>query len=242
MKRLEEYLSNCTSDFSDGTNGEPSAPGRAVADQGTAVGVPDYKYNDRLKKRREKLAALMQRRDPDRASKMPWDVQMRSQAESIQEQRLSPEEMVILRRQTKRRRRPILREMEDDFDPKELEGNLEFQKGHGMPDYYHINLEGQFLGSIYKEAPNTKTSSPTLKALSVEFPWVTMPSYGQATGRFRSKKEAAQYLRDRFDGKKRDGYADYNKRFNELKGWGDAQESVDAIIRAVLEDDLDLDS
>jgi len=243
MKRLEEYLSNCTSDFSDGTNGEPSAPGRAVGDTGTTVGVPDYKYNERLKKRHEKLRALMQRRDPDGVSKVPWDAQMRSQAESIQEQRLSPEEMAILRRTTKRRRRPILREMDDDSDFKDLEPNVVLQKGHGMADYYHVDLDGRFLGSIYKDVPNTKTSSTTLRTLSIEFPWVTMPAHSDRAGRHRTKEEAAQYLRDRFDDKKREAYSsEYWDRFNELKRQGDVQEDIDAIIQAVLTDALDVDS
>lgn len=62
---LQEYLSNMTSDFSDGTNGEPSTSGPHPGDGDTQVGIPDYKYLDRLKKRREKVKALIQRRDHD---------------------------------------------------------------------------------------------------------------------------------------------------------------------------------
>jgi hypothetical protein len=61
---LNEYLT-MTSDFSDGTNGEPTAYPPSGGGAGSAVGLPDYKYTDRIKKRREKLAALKQRRDPD---------------------------------------------------------------------------------------------------------------------------------------------------------------------------------
>lgn len=111
MKRLEEYLSNSTSDFSDGTNGEPSAPGRAVGDTGTTVGVPDYKYNERLKNRHEKLRALMQRRDPDGIEK-PLDYAAIVAKMGLKEQRLSAEELAILRRAPKRRRRPRFEQKE----------------------------------------------------------------------------------------------------------------------------------
>lgn len=120
MKRLEEYLSNATSDFSDGTNGDPSAPGRANGDTGTTVGVPDYKYNERLKNRHEKLLALRQRRDPDGIEK-PLDysaimkqIIKRSGESNLKEQRLSAEEKAILRGQTKRRRRPRFEQQEID--------------------------------------------------------------------------------------------------------------------------------
>lgn len=62
---INEYLSNMTSDSSDGTNGEPTGYPPSGGDIGSTVGVPDYKYVERLKTRREKLKALIQRRDPD---------------------------------------------------------------------------------------------------------------------------------------------------------------------------------
>lgn len=99
---IHEYLSNNTSDFSDGTNGEPSAPGRYTGDTGAVAGLPDYKYLERKKARREKLRALLQRRDPDAISANPMDKELRA---SLGEQRLSSEEMAILKSQTRRRRR-----------------------------------------------------------------------------------------------------------------------------------------
>ncbi len=63
--RVTEYLSNMTSDFSDGTNGGPTGYPPSGGDLNSAAGVPDYKYVERLRKRREKLKALIQRRDPD---------------------------------------------------------------------------------------------------------------------------------------------------------------------------------
>lgn len=61
---LTEYLSNMTSDFSDGTGGEPSTCGSHPGES-DPTGLPDYKFLERLKKRKEKLKALIQRRDPD---------------------------------------------------------------------------------------------------------------------------------------------------------------------------------
>lgn len=63
--KVTEYLSNMTSDFSDGTNGGPTGYPPSGGDLGSTAGVPDYKYLERLKKRKEKLKALIQRRDPD---------------------------------------------------------------------------------------------------------------------------------------------------------------------------------
>ena len=60
---LQEYLT-MTPDFSDGTNGEPTAYPPSSGDAGTAVGLPDYKYLERKKRRHEKLRALLQRRNP----------------------------------------------------------------------------------------------------------------------------------------------------------------------------------
>lgn len=107
---LREYLSNNTSDFSDGTNGEPTGYTPSGGDAGTAVGLPDYKYLERKKRRHEKLRALQQRRDPDGVSANPVDISIRSALG----ERLSAEEMAILKSQTKRRPRRRYRLREDD--------------------------------------------------------------------------------------------------------------------------------
>lgn len=55
QRRVQEYLSNMTSDFSDGTNGEPSAPAPYRGPE-SQVGLPDYKYYERIKARHKKRA------------------------------------------------------------------------------------------------------------------------------------------------------------------------------------------
>ena len=85
--------------MSDGTNGEPSAPAPFTADQQTVVGLPDYDYIERKRARHQKLRALLQRRDPNGSSTNLWDINVRK---TLGESRLSPEEMAVLRRQTKR--------------------------------------------------------------------------------------------------------------------------------------------
>jgi Family of unknown function (DUF6302)/ADP-Ribosyltransferase in polyvalent proteins len=57
MSEIVEYLSNCTSDFSDGTNGEPSAPAPFSTGDQTRAGLPDYKTIDRIRKKRDKKLA-----------------------------------------------------------------------------------------------------------------------------------------------------------------------------------------
>jgi hypothetical protein len=75
---LQEYVSNMTSDFSDGTNGEPSGAPPSGGGAGSQVGIPDYKYLERKKNRHDKLKALMQRRDPDGTSTNPVDQKIRT--------------------------------------------------------------------------------------------------------------------------------------------------------------------
>lgn len=75
---LAEYLSNMTSDFSDGTNGEPTGSPPSGGGAGSQVGLPDYKYLERKKSRHDKLKALMQRRDPEGLSSQPVDKEIRA--------------------------------------------------------------------------------------------------------------------------------------------------------------------
>lgn len=79
---LQEYLSNCTSDFSDGTNGEPTAYPPSGGGVGGNVGLPDYKFLERQKERRKKLLALKQRRDPDGISSNTADKALRTIGEN----------------------------------------------------------------------------------------------------------------------------------------------------------------
>lgn len=85
---LQEF-DTMSSDFSDGTNGEPSGYPPSRGDADTAVGLPDYKYIERKKARHDKLLALRQRRDPNSLSKSPWDIKART-LEAKQSYRVKP--------------------------------------------------------------------------------------------------------------------------------------------------------
>lgn len=119
---LEEYLT-MTPDFSDGTSGGRAGEMPSPGDAGTAVGLPDYKYLERKKRRHDKLRALMQRRDPDSSSTNPVDRQIQA---TLGEGRLSAEEMAILKRQTKPRRHRRFRLREDEDDDTEIHKDVGF--------------------------------------------------------------------------------------------------------------------
>lgn len=204
---LQEYLSNNTSDFSDGTNGEPSAPASFAGDGGTNVGLPDYKYLERKKARHDKLKALMKRRDPSQISRVAWD----------------------------RKARAGLGESEETDDMKELAmGYPQLTQQEHSPDYFLVDSpEGYFIGVVYKEQLGEKPSIPSLRALYLEYPWIAQPSgvVGQA-GRFKSKEDGLRFLWDRHLGTQRPYYGpDYWKRSEELRNqhreadiaWGHAQ-------------------
>lgn len=79
---LAEYLSNNTSDFSDGTNGEPTGYPPSGGGAGSNVGVPDYKYLDKQKQRHARLKVLRQRRDPEKLSRDSFDASIGESSDS----------------------------------------------------------------------------------------------------------------------------------------------------------------
>ena len=163
---LDEYLSANTSDFSDGTNGGPTGYPPSGGSAGSAVGLPDYKYLERKKRRHDKLRALMQRRDPDKVSTNLWDKNVRS---VMGEQRLSREEMTILKRQTRRRQ---LRVREDEeIDPKDVQ----FEP---LPDYeqhteekfgWALNLGSQQEIEQRAEIAGIRLTSKTWDLINVQY-------------------------------------------------------------------------
>lgn len=163
---VDEYLSNMTSDFSDGTNGEPSAPAAFVGDLGTGAGLPDYKYIDRLKAKHHKLKKLLKRREPLGHSSVAWD----------------------------RRAGAGLKESEEKFDAKDLgEPDLCFvtpkKSSAYYPDIYEIE-DGKwaYVGVVFRHKVNA--TIPALRQLQAEFPWTGSTENGSS--RYRTRDEAVR--------------------------------------------------
>ncbi len=171
-RKVQEYLSNMTSDFSDGTNGgDPVSRPPSTGDFGTSAGLPDYKYIERTHAdKKERLRRLLARRDPGGISKHPYDVALRrSLGDSIEgEKGLG----------------------------KELTGkDLVFRpqaEGPGRREHFLVELpDGQFLGVVFFDdlSPKQKTI-PTLRRLWTEFPWVSIPRSRGDARRHRTKSDA----------------------------------------------------
>lgn len=196
---INEYLSNCTSDMSDGTNGEPSAPGSFSGDAGTQVGLPDYKYLERKRKQRPRVRALLHRRDPYGISKNPWDRKARELL--MRESRLSREELAILRKQTHKRhvqrRRKTIESSEDNLIKQLGMPSVQLKNDSTCSDgnFYHVYADNTFLGCIYNLSWNSEDQPKTLIALSKEYPWYSWPADNALEAkRFRTKEDATNYL------------------------------------------------
>lgn len=168
---VPEYLSNETSDFSDGTNGDPASLAPSTGDLGTVPGLPDYKYVERShQKKLNRLRALLQRRDPGGISQNPLDIELR---------------------------RSLGENEEDDDLVKEMSPpKVLLQKVEGAENYYYVSLsDGSFLGSIRADIETpSDTTIPTLRRMWAEFPWLSLPSFGTTGSRHRTKDEAIDYL------------------------------------------------
>lgn len=153
----ERFDSGTTGDFPDGTSGEPAAPAPYAGDALTNVGLPDYKYIDRLKAKHDKLRKLLQRPDPNGRSRVAWD----------------------------RRAQAGIRESdEDDFDMKDLDYGPVVTPHPSVPDHYFVQTkDGQHIGGVYKEVLGDKPSVPSLRQLYTEFPWIAQAMHvmGSAT-------------------------------------------------------------
>jgi len=170
--QVQEYLSNATSDFSDGTNGEPSAQASFAGDGGTNVGLPNYKYLERKQRRHDKLRALIKRRSPTHHSRVDWDT----------------------------RARAGMHESEDEELLKELgEPGPILQKMEHRPDCYEVSLfNGDWIGTVYKEPEAHMPKVPTLLKLHRMFPWIAQPPWdgwrGQDRARFKTLEQAVAHL------------------------------------------------
>lgn len=164
---VQEYLSNNTSDFSDGTNGEPSAKASFAGDGGTNVGLPDYKYAERKERRHAKLRALIKRRDPTHRSNVDWDVRARAGMHESEE---------------------------DDFtkDMAEPPPTLQAVPTNRTEEYQVTRYDGQYLGTVFLEPEEHMPKVPTLLKLHQMFPWVAW--WGMETARFKTKEEAVAHL------------------------------------------------
>jgi hypothetical protein len=165
--QLREYLSNNTSDFSDGTNGEPSAQASFAGDGGTNVGLPDYKYAERKERRHAKLRALIKRRDPTHRSNVDWDV----------------------------RARAGMRESEEEDMMKEVSEpppTLQAVPTHRTEEYLVTRYDGQHLGAIFLEPEEHMPKVPVLLKLHQMYPWVAW--WGMETARFKTKEQAVAHL------------------------------------------------
>lgn len=164
---VQEYLSNNTSDFSDGTNGEPSAPASYAGDGGTNVGLPDYKYLERKKARHEKLRALLQRRDLTHRSRVDWDTRasagMRESADDDSELLKDMSELA-----------PVL------------------HPSSTSPDYYQVSLGDKWIGTVYRENSAIYPRVPTLRKLHQMYPWVGR--YNMLVARFKTLELAVAHL------------------------------------------------
>jgi hypothetical protein len=189
-RRVTEYLSNSTSDFSDGTNGEPSAPAPSTADTGTAVGLPDYKQVDRLKAKHEKLRKLLNQSQAGRYSKVSWDP----------------------------RTRAGLREAEEDFEPKDMDDPFVlYQPDPDWVGYYLVGTtDGHFLGDIRREAPENAPRVEVLRQLHAEFPWIARSSSNKSLARHRTQYEAARHLLSIYTKEPSPAKDTYLRRWNEL--------------------------
>lgn len=165
---VNEYLSNMTSDFSDGTNGEPSGYPPSGGDMNSSAGLPDYKYVERLKNRREKLKALIQRRDPDGIEKRIGE------AEDFEDEY----DATLLKDAT----------LGVKLVPNKM----------GVEEYYDVVADqDRVLGNVFKDANPAKEDSPAFRMMRAEYPWVSVPnfSYNQF-GRHQTKEEGAAYVED----------------------------------------------
>ena len=171
---LQEYLSNNTSDFSDGTNGEPSAPAPFVGDTGTVGGLPDYKSIDRMREKRRKLHALIRRRAPLTHSKAAWDPNARAgMPESLED----ADEIETDMKELDRQEQPVLRQ-------EKL-----------LPDYYHVeDPHGRFIGVVYKEVLGENPTIRSIRRIYLEFPWISQCVPSNSTTRHRSIESATDYI------------------------------------------------
>jgi hypothetical protein len=171
-RKVQEYLSNMTSDFSDGTNGgDPVSRPPSTGDFGTSAGLPDYKYVERTHAdKKERLRKLLARRDPGGISKNPYDVALRrSLGDSIEGEEGLGKELSS---------KPLV------YRPQ--------AEGPGRREHFLVELpDGSFLGVVFFDdlSPKQKTI-PTLRRLWTEFPWISIPRQNGEAQRHRTREDA----------------------------------------------------
>lgn len=171
-RKVQEYLSNMTSDFSDGTSGgDPVSRPPSTGDFGTSAGLPDYKYIERTHAdKKERLRKLLARRDPGGVSTNPHDVALRrSLGDSVEGEEGLGKELAS---------KPLV------FRPQ--------AEGPGRREHFLVELpDGSFLGVVFFDdlSPKQKTI-PTLRRLWTEFPWISISRQNSEPQRHRTKEDA----------------------------------------------------
>jgi len=214
---LGKFDESFHSDFSDGTNGEPSAAAPFTGGQGEQAGLPDYKYLERQQKWAKRLKALRARRDPDGIEKPIGE----GEEDDLDIKELSGPD--------------IHYEKTEGMWPETHRVSVTYSDAQYPHGDYH-------LGSVWWHAAHPGSKNPkvgVLKKLDEEFPWTAqaVSHLYHGSARFKTMHEAGNWLFNvRFKHPSKEPLEAFVNRWNELSTQAKRGRMLEA-----LEDDYDDD-